>query len=157
MLLSCGSKTVNDNSTGEIMKITERGDFRGVEMGDWPADVLDKEGRDFIYSMPDELTYRIPLEEKDSTWYEITYNFSEDGLYDIVLEIFPKNSAQLDSLATDFSAFYSSKYGQPESESNYHEWKFMTAKGRIVKILMNDSLVKNNRHCLKINFNEYQR
>ncbi len=157
LLFSCGSTGINDNSTGEIMKTTESGDFRGIEMGAWPDDVLSKEGQDFLYAMPDELTYRIPLEEKDSTFYEITYNFSDAGLYDIELKIYPRDRQQRKSLSNDFSALYTDRYGPATDEKHYRLWKFMTARGRIVSILLNDSLKINDRLCLKINFNEYKR
>jgi hypothetical protein len=157
LLFSCGSAGINDNSTGEIMKTSELGDFRGIEMGAWPDDVLNKEGRDVLYAMPDELTYRIPLEEKDSTFYEITYNFSDAGLYDIELKIYPRDDDQRHLLSHDFSALYAERYGQATDEKHYRLWKFMTARGRIVSILLNDSLEINGRPCLKINFNEYNR
>lgn len=155
---ACGSEPENKSSADEILRASEPGDFRGVNMGDKPGDVLRKEGKDYVYSLPDELTYRIPLSRQDSTWYEITYNFSEDGLYDISLEIFPRSDSQRTRLTADFSKLYIERYGQPLIDGHYSEWKVMTAKnGRIVKIIMTDSLEKNGLPCIKLNFNEYNR
>ncbi|MDZ4824131.1 MAG: hypothetical protein SH856_11785 [Flavobacteriales bacterium] len=158
LMMACSPQKVDDNSTGEILKALEPGDFRGVNMGDLPDEVMSVEGKNYVYALPDELTYRIPLDQQDSTWYEITYNFNEEGLYDIMLEIYPKDDSQRVALADDFGKLYQQRYGTPAHDGNYLKWKVMTAKnGRIVRIVMNDSLEKNGIPYLKINFNEYNR
>ena len=155
LLWSCNSPSKEGSEAEQILKSTETGDFRSVNIGDPYREVISREGEHMVYSMPDELMYRIPLDQKDSTYFEVTYNFNEAGLYNIVLEIFPRDEVQLSQMNQDFVAFYTSRYGPLTMKGGRSEWRVMTAEGRFVRVIIADSLRKNNKPCLKIHFDEY--
>lgn len=153
---ACNSAKKNEGKAQEILKAAKGGDFRGINLGDNPDDVKRMEDAETVYSMPDELVYRLPPDERDSTWYEISYNFNQQGLYNINLEIFPKNDSGISLLKNDFIVHYSEKYGPCSVLDGYCHWRAMTESGHIVSITLTDSLSNNPRPCLKVNFNESQ-
>ncbi|MCC6599100.1 MAG: hypothetical protein IT223_00325 [Crocinitomicaceae bacterium] len=155
LLLSCNDG--KDKTTGaaeEILKSSGRGDFRGVKMGDHIDNVRQKEGSGFVYSMPDELVYRIPASGLDSIWYEISYNFNEQGLYNINLEVYGKNHDVLEEITKSFSEYYGRRYGAPSVSFASLKWRTMTDNGRYVNITLKDSLKVIGQPCIQVNFNE---
>lgn len=154
VFISCGDDHPEKEGADKILKTSQGGDFRGVRIGDRPEDVLKLEDAESVYSMPDELVYRIPPDSKDSTWYEISYNFDDDGLYDIQLDIYPKSDSGVESLKRDFIQYYISKYGDCRHSEGYCEWRSMTDNGRIVSITLADTVLQKERPCLQVNFNE---
>jgi hypothetical protein len=161
-VLSCRNNTQSPNtparssaSSEQILQSSKGGDFRGVSIGDQPQSVIQAEGRETVYSMPDELVYRIPINQHDSTYYEVSYNFNQQGLYDINLEIFAPNEVVLQTLAAEFRDHYRKKYGAETSDQHrVMGWRVMTSNGSIVGITISDSLMKLQKPCLRINFNE---
>lgn len=137
-----------------ILKVHEGGDFRGVNMGDAPHEVIASEGSNAVYSMPDELVYRIVPRTADSTWYEISYNFNEQGLYDIHLDLIFKNDSIKQSLRQEFFDYYSNKYGVCDTTSGAVLWRTMTEKGSFVSIEMHDTPEKQGKPTMLIHFNE---
>jgi hypothetical protein len=156
LLVACNDEPSEELNAKLILKNSEQGDFRGINIGDRPEDVKNIEDAETVYSMPDELVYRIPPNTKDSTWYEISYNFNEQGLYDINLEIFPKDESGLGAMKQDFVGHYIEKYGECTMQNGYCTWRAMTENGHIVSITLTDSLSNNTRPRIKINFNETQ-
>lgn len=144
----------HNNETEEILKSIDGGDFRGVNMGDKPQDVMEQEGHSAVYSMPDELVYRLPLSKEDSTWYEISYNFNEAGLYDISMEVFAQQEAMIARIHSECVQHYTNKYGEPALLKGDEQWRAMTEKGSFISITIADSIQRLNKPCMKINFNE---
>ena len=70
-----------ESELSSILQSVEGGDVRGSTIGDRREDVLKREEANIVHNMPDEVTCRIPTGMKDSTFYDITYNFNEQGLY----------------------------------------------------------------------------
>jgi len=153
MLFSCAN-SVEEKGAKKILKSSKGGDFRGVNIGDKPSDVVGSEEINSVYSMPDELVYRIESDGEDSTWYEISYNFNEAGLYNIQLEVFPKNETHLQLYKDDFIRHYKEKYGDCAYKNGYCEWRTLTNNGNSVNITLTDSIIVESRPCLKITFNE---
>lgn len=153
LVAACAAPGDKTNSAEEILRSGKGGDFRGINIGDQKDQVVIKEGGRTVYEMPDELVYRIGSEGHDSAWYEISYNFNQEGLYDIMLEIFPKDEGELKELRNDFIAFYLDKYGDCEYRDGYCQWRTMTENGHIVNIVLTDSTAS-QRPCLKVNFAE---
>jgi hypothetical protein len=154
-LWACGESNHNQSTETEaILKSIDGGDFRGVNMGDKPQDVMEREGQSAVYSMPDELVYRLPLSKEDSTWYEISYNFNEAGLYDISMEVFAERSEMIGKIHQECVSHYAGKYGQPSIENGVEQWRAMTEKGNFIWITITDSTQRLNKPCMKINFNE---
>ena len=154
LIISCRDDNPEKDGADKILKTSQGGDFRGIRIGDKPEDVQKLEDAESVYSMPDELVYRIPPDSKDSTWYEISYNFDDNGLYDIELDIYPKNDSGVEAMKRDFIQYYISKYGECKHTNGYCEWRSMTDTGRIVSITLADTVLKETRPCLEVNFNE---
>lgn len=153
-LLSCNNPEVAGNRAERILKATSAGDFRGINIGDKHNEVQMKEDANSVYSMPDELVYRISPDDKDSTWYEISYNFNENGLYDISLDVYPKDTTDVRELKNNFIAHYLKKYGDCKFYNGYCQWRAITNNGHIVTITLADSLLQSPRPRLRVNFNE---
>ena len=159
-IIACGlcitCQEPEESSAEKIMRSAQGGDFRGVSIGDDRESVKSAENATSVYSMPDELVYRMDPEGDDSTWYEISYNFNQQGLYDINIEIFPKNDSNVAALKDDFVSYYLKKYGDCKNYNGYCQWRAMTENGHIVSITLTDSISNSPRPCLKVNFNESQ-
>lgn len=153
LILSCSDK-VEEKGARKILKNAKGGDFRGVNIGDNLKTVVGNEDAISVYNMPDELIYRIESDGEDSTWYEISYNFTETGLYHIRLDIFPKSKNYLGLYKEDFVNYYNQKYGDCTTRNGYCEWKVMTNNGHFVNITLTDSLIIKSRPCLKVVYSE---
>jgi hypothetical protein len=155
LLNYCGCSNKQENTSAEsILRAKEGGDFRGVNIGDDPQAIINSENGVSVYSMPDELVYRIDPFGKDSTWYEISYNFNTSGLYNINMMVFPKTDTLLGNLRNDFINYYLNKYGECQMNSGYCRWRAMTENGHMVSITISDTISGTTRPCLKVNFNE---
>jgi hypothetical protein len=155
--VSCAVACENKPPTNEaesIMRADQGGDFRGVHIGDQPEKVERMENAETVYSMPDELIYRAYPKGVDSTWYEITYNFNNQGLYDISLDVFPKSVNESDELKANFITYYKQRYGDCTQANGYCSWRAMTINGHFVSITLTDSLKHDNKPYLRVNFNE---
>lgn len=153
-LMGCDRQPPEENAAKRILKAANGGDFRGVNIGDKARDVKLKEDAASVYSMPDELVYRISPDDEDSTWYEISYNFNEAGLYDISLDVYPKDTDEVRVLRNTFITHYIEKYGDCKFYNGYCQWRAMTENGHIVSITLADSLLQSPRPRLRVNFNE---
>jgi hypothetical protein len=141
-------------SAETILQPSKGGDFRGVRLGDKPKFIKRKEESSSVYSMPDELIYRFEPNEADSTWYEISYNFNEDGLNHISLDVFPQSEELKEHLLADFESYYMERYGSSKRSSSQQEWRGLTVQGHYVTVtLLNDTSQRNGSH-LRLVFNE---
>lgn len=154
--LLCCNHADKETSTEKILRHSAGGDFRGVNIGDDRDDVIKAENGSTVYSMPDELVYRIGDDNEDSTWYEISYNFNQQGLYDISMDIFPRTDSGLSELKNEFISYYINKYGDCKYNEGYCQWRTMTANGHIVSITLTDTITESPRPCLRVIFNESQ-
>lgn len=152
-LMACGEEQ-NKSDAEEIMLPDRGGDFRGVHIGDQREEVARIENAETVYSMPDELIYRAYPKGMDSMWYEISYNFNHQGLYDISLDVFPKTDVETRDLKTSFITYYKQRYGECAQTNGYCSWRAMTLNGHIVSITLTDSLQFDHKPCLRVNFNE---
>ena len=141
-------------SAEAIIQPSKGGDFRGVFLGDNPTVIKRQEESSSVYSMPDELIYRAYPKGMDSMWYEISYNFNHQGLYDISLDVFPKTDVETRDLKTSFITYYKQRYGECAQTNGYCSWRAMTLNGHIVSITLTDSLQFDHKPCLRVNFNE---
>ena len=154
LLGSCNENSKADTVAEEIVAPDLGGELRGVSIGDDYDKVLQTDPANFLYSMPDEIVYRLPVEDANGTWYEITYNFNDRGLYDICLEIFPTDTGTNDKILADLLKLYSSKYGSAAFEDGYSTWKIMTQNAHVITVNMTDSLKKHGKPMIRIRFNE---
>jgi len=151
MLVSCSSESTE--ITAENIHATEDGkDFRGVNIGDKKEDVIRQEGKDAeVYRMPDELIYRMPLGAEKLIWYEISYNFNDEGLYDITLEVLANSTDTRSSLSKEIVDYYKEKYGNPKNDKNWH---VMSQSGRVVDIGVVDTVVIKNKPAIRVRYYE---
>lgn len=150
-----GNVNGSEQEAKDILKSEKQGDFRGVNMGDNIESVMEKEEASAVYSMPDELVYRIPKDEKENTWYEISYNFNAEGLYDINLEVVCPSDSSRTALVRDFREYYSSRYGNSQEGRHRTQWRTMTASGKFVSVLLIDSIQKSSKPAIRVNYNEH--
>lgn len=154
IFIGARSGNANETASGKILRPEKGGDFRGVHIGDKPESVKKKENARSVYSMPDELVYRMNPTGEDSTWYEISYNFNKDGLYNINLEVFPANDSLKKSIHDEFMSYYTSKYGECKYYEGYCQWRALSENGHVVSITISAGPSARNQYYLKVNFNE---
>ncbi|MEO0403839.1 MAG: hypothetical protein AAF193_03110 [Bacteroidota bacterium] len=138
-----------------ILESVGGGDVRGSSIGDQIEEVLRRESENVVHNMPDEITCRIPLNMKDSTYYDITYNFNEQGLYVIELDIFPKSEADTKALFGEFKKYYDQRYGKSSAEDGFTTWFAQSHQGTDVEITMIDESKEMNKPYLAVSFYEH--
>ena len=141
-------------SAETILQPAKGGDFRGIRLGDKPKLIKRKEESSSVYSMPDELIYRFESNEADSTWYEISYNFNEDGLNHISLDVFPQSDELKEHLLADFESYYNERYGISKRNPSSQEWRGLTVQGHYVTISLLHNTPSGKAHHLRLVFNE---
>jgi hypothetical protein len=153
MVVSCQQQPTG-LSAETILQPAKGGDFRGVRLGDKPKIIKRQEESSSVYSMPDELIYRFEPNEADSTWYEISYNFNEDGLNHISLDVYPQSDELKDHLFTDFEAYYNQRYGASKKGATHQEWRGLTVQGHYVTVSLLQDTTGNKAKHLRLIFNE---
>ena len=139
ILISCSHESTE--ITAEIIHDASEGnDFRGVNIGDPPSKVSSTEMATSVYSMPDELIYRIGAGRKDSTWYEINYGFADNGLNNIELSVFLWSQSKALDLRNEFRALYSERYGECRIHDEFCSWSTITANGKDAVIYLTDPI-----------------
>ena len=151
--LGCGKSSL-PISAETILQPAKGGDFRGVRLGDKPKLIKRQEEASSVYSMPDELIYRFETNEADSTWYEISYNFNEDGLHHISLDVYPQSEDLKENLYTDFLSYYNQRYGVTNSKTQHHEWRGLTVQGHYVIVSLVKDASDSKPNHLRLVFNE---
>ena len=153
LLVSCQQSTVPINAAS-ILQTSKGGDFRGIRLGDKPSSIKREEEASSVYSMPDELIYRFDSGETDSTWYEISYSFNQDGLNHINLDVFPQGETLENHLYNEFLDYYNQRYGICRDFSNHKEWRGLTVQGLYVMVSLTREPARNGRQHLRLVFNE---
>jgi hypothetical protein len=110
------------------------------EIGDQKSDVISRMKEYIISNIPDEITARIPLNPKDSSFYTIDYDFKQGKLNSIDLDIYPKNHAACQLLFKKFKTHYNSLFGMGQEKNDFMVWYTSAKTGNDVEImLMNES------------------
>jgi|GEM_PF-3171341 len=154
VVCACASSPNGGEKAEHLVGELGAADLRGVNMGDQPSTVIQAEMAPAVFSMPDELVYKLPLHSGDSVFYEISYDFDEKGLYDISMIIMSAHHEVLSSLKGEIMGLYRSKFGAPKRSGTQLNWRTMSRNGRLMNIAVQDSLRNNNFPALRINFNE---
>lgn len=153
-MISCEEEKPEPQTVEDIIQSIESGDFRGIEIGDDITKVMTREQKNIVYTMPDELTCRIPLDLKDSTFFEINYNFNDEGLYIIDLVVFPNDTFSTKQLFSEFKSHYDTRFGVADSTEGFTTWYTSSARGTDVEISMIDESRERGRPYLSISFYE---
>jgi len=151
---SCEEETKEPQTVEDIIKSIEAGDFRGIEIGDDIKKVIAREEKNIVYTMPDELTCRIPLDLKDSTFYEISYNFNDAGLYIIDLIVLPNDTFATKTLFQEFKEYYDVRFGKSDANDGFTSWFTSSTRGTDVEISMIDESLERGTPYLSISFYE---
>lgn len=155
LLIGCAEDPPPPTPAELILKAEEGGHFRGNTIGDDIREVMARESANIVQNMPDEVTCRIPLDIKKSTFYEITYNFNEQGLYVIELDIFPKTEKDTGELFDSFKSFYDRRYGKSTVDDGYTTWFTKSTQGTDIEISMIDKTRDLEKPYLSVIFYEY--
>ena len=156
LLTACEDKPAEvESDLSTILQSVEGGDVRGSTIGDRREDVLKREKANIVHNMPDEVTCRIPTGMKDSTFYDITYNFNEQGLYVIELDVFPTDLRSTNALFNDFQNYYNQRYGASSSDDGYTTWFTKSNQGTDIEITMIDESKEMNKPYLSLTFYEH--
>lgn len=154
LLLACNEPETPASGVDELIENAEQGDVRGIQIGDEWIEVKAREEQNVVYSMPDELICRVPLNMKDSTFYEISYNFEEGEVYNIELDFFPQDQQEVDQLYQKFKKFYDDKYGVTTEDDKYTVWYTISSRHIDLEISMTDESMEKGRPFLNITFFE---
>lgn len=152
---SCGSipdKNEEHQGLTDVLDTNHLGDIHGTSIGDDIDYVMKKMKSHIVSEMPDELTARIPLSIKDSTFYDIDYDFKNGALYSIDLDIFPKDSSDCKLLYNEFKSYYIKAYGPGSEDDGYMVWYTETKSGKDVEISLIDESSTHHKPYLAVTF-----
>ena len=137
-ILACSTK--KSHYFNQILK-SEKGIFRGVDIGESVDEVKLKEDSKFLIDdMNDYLNYDYDLDKGNS--YTVTYDFSENSLYSIELSIYFEQIDKAKKLKKEFLDYFQNKYGESKTEQDgYTIWntKDNKTKNHIEIALKEDS------------------
>lgn len=120
-ITGCSSKK-KSNLFNEIIK-AEKGHFRGVELGATIESVKTTENQEFLLDdMPQYLHYDYNINMGNS--YTVTYDFTEEKLYEIEVAAYFDLATDAKKLSTEFVAYFNDKYGSGKTEEDgFVVWK----------------------------------
>lgn len=152
--MACDDSTEHEDSSGidRILESPDAQNILGTAIGDELNYVVTQMEPHIVSKMPDEITARIPLDIKDSTYYEIDYAFNNDKMYSLDLDIYPKNEADCKLLFEDFKQYYNKSYGKGQETDGYMVWYTKSRLGVDVEISMMDESQSHKKPYLAITF-----
>lgn len=134
----------------EIIK-TEEGHFRGIELGTGLEIVKNIENQAFLLDdMPQYLHYDVEINMGNS--YTVTYDFTEEQLYEIEVAAYFDLVDDAKKLSQEFTAFFSDKYGKGNPEDDgFMVWKTTsTINNHNVEIALKEDSEKCGYGCFTI-------
>lgn len=136
--------------------VGEGGTPRGVDMGGDIRKVMSSDPGNIINQLPDEITTRF-LNPADSTYYDITYNASDDHLlYAVELKVQPKNAQKGWDLHAQFIDYYSVQFGQPETVEGKLQWVTTTPRATRLEIALSSAGLDRRKPHLTLTYFDRQ-
>ncbi|MCB9361630.1 MAG: hypothetical protein H6587_09485 [Flavobacteriales bacterium] len=133
--------TPKKNQYFDTLLKTENGIFRGVEIGNSIAEIKQIENIEFLIDdMPDYLYYDYKLDMGNS--YTISYDFSDNKLYEIELAAYFDQIEDANQIFKDFSNHFNKIHGKGKVEDDgYTAWRTKNEKTNtnIEIAMVNDS------------------
>lgn len=133
--------TPKKNQYFDTLLKTETGIFRGVEIGNSISEIKQTENLEFLVDdMPDYLYFDYKLDMGNS--YTISYDFSENKLYEIELAAYFDQIEDANQLFKDFSTHFNKIHGKGKIEDDgYTSWRTKNKKtnANIEIAMVNDS------------------
>jgi len=136
----------------EIILSENSGKIHAAELGDKKSDVVNRMKAHIVSQMPDEITARVPLDIKDSTFCEIDYDFTRGRLNSIDLDIYPKSRTDCDELFKHFKSHYNSTFGAGQEKDDFMVWYTISKTGKDVEIMMMNESKSHQKPYLAITF-----
>lgn len=138
ILYSC---TPKKNQYFDTLLKTETGIFRGIEIGNNIEKVKETENEDFLVDdMPDYLYFDYELDMGNS--YTVSYDFSDNKLYEIELAAYFDKIEDANQIFKDFSNHFNKIHGKGKVEDDgYTSWRTKNEKTNtnIEIAMVNDS------------------
>lgn len=138
ILYSC---TPKKNQYFDTLLKTETGIFRGIEIGNNIEKVKETENEDFLVdNMPDYLYFDYELDMGNS--YTVSYDFSDNKLYEIELAAYFDKIEDANQIFKDFSNHFNKIHGKGKVEDDgYTSWRTKNEKTNtnIEIAMVNDS------------------
>ena len=120
---------------------SDKGVFRGVEIGSTIEEVQQLENKEFLVdNMPEYLYYDYNMDMGNS--YTISYDFSENSLYEIELSAYFDKIEDANNLFVELTKHFTDTYGAGKvADDGYTSWRTKSKKtGNGVEVAMiNDS------------------
>ena len=138
---------------GRIMK-SDANFFRGIDMRDSLKQVISYHTEMPRQQDSDYLYYRQYLNTKEQI--NITYNFKENQLYELRLEMKLVSKNRLVELQKQFNDYFDKKYGKSELDSDgFLIWKTQTTKSKDIEISLKDESTEKYA-ALRVSFYDYE-
>lgn len=152
--LSCGPTTNESTQEDPLNNLLgiDSGAVHGATIGDDIEYVMKQMKPHIVSEMPDEITARIPLNIKDSTFYDIDYDFKNGKLFSIDLDISPRTLEDCRLLFNDFSEYYNGIYGRSKMDEDYAVWYTKSSTGEDLEISMINESKQRGKPYLAISF-----
>lgn len=130
-------KPVDINSVPSIILGSNDGVFRGVNLGDSIVTVWRKETLKPIETDSGYLYYEYLLLDTIGS-YNITYNFDEQGLYEIQSYIFINDAANTEMVLNGLKKHFDKYYASTQADMGFNAWSVKSDKVGAVKINLSD-------------------
>lgn len=130
-------KSADIGSIPAIVLGSNDGVFRGVNLGDSIATVLRKETEKPIETDSGYLYYEYSLLDSVGS-YNITYNFDEQGLYEIQSDIFINDAANTEAVLSEFKKHFDKYYAPTQADMGFSAWSVKSDRVGAVKINLSD-------------------
>jgi hypothetical protein len=121
LLASCGGKLQKHGELFSELMITEKGLFRGVQLGEERSKIIASEQEAPVEEGDEFLKYSGKLGE--SGIWNIRYGFEENLLYDILIDAEFADTSEGLQLLRGFRSYFNDRYGLYIKEGGYLVWK----------------------------------
>lgn len=155
LIASCGEEKREARTNFQIVAgNTEAGHFRGIAMRSNMEEVKSREVMPLENEKSDELVYKAPLGESDSSYFRVYYTFDEMGLFEIQTDVFPPSAEDAQRLYDRFLKHFDKKYGKSDGPPYYATWKTRSGENRTVEITLINETQDAGKPFVSINFFE---
>ena len=123
------------------------GAFQGVDIGADIREVMAREQDHIIHQMPAEVTTRI-LNDRDSTYHEITYFAEGDTVYAVEMVVRPPSRLSGLQLHQQFVDYYSVQYGEADTIERALQWTALADVQPPLEIALHNRLSSSHPNLL---------
>lgn len=154
VLNSCENTQEHRKAFNIIAGNTESGQLRGMSIGDEKEKVLALETLELIEDNDDELYYSAVLDAESESSFSVYYIFDQYGLFEIQVDVFPVDGAEVKELFDDFEKLFSERYGDGEKKGNAIIWSTYSRNNTHIDVRLSNESADYGKPFLSINFFE---